>query len=316
MLADLGLVVAGLALLTLSADRFVVSAARLSRLWGLSPILIGAVVVGLGTSLPEMLVSGLAAADPGGLDLALGNVVGSNIANLTLVLGISTLISPMAGQRRIIRREGMAMLVGSAALTGLAWNGDLLFLEGAILAAGMVVALGLLYRWSLIDAADGELDAGFEDPTDGQVIRPNREVLLGIGALALTLLGARLLVDGAKGVAGGLGVSGGLIGLTLVAVGTSLPELATGIAAARRHENDLVLGNVLGSNLFNALAVGGVSAMIGNGQLEADFRGSLLAMLVISAVAGLLSSTQNRLQRWEGALLLAAYPVAIVLARV
>jgi cation:H+ antiporter len=316
MLFDLGFVVAGLALLTLSADRFVVSAARLSRFWGLSPILIGAVVVGLGTSLPEMLVSGLAAAEPGGLDLALGNVVGSNIANLTLVLGISTLISPMVGQRRIIRREGMAMFAGSVLLAGLAWNGDLLFVEGAVLAAGMIVALILLYRWSLVDAANGELDAEFEEPGDGRPVRPGIEVAVGIGTLALTLMGARLLVDGAQGVAGTLGISGGLIGLTLVAVGTSLPELATGIAAARRHENDLVVGNVLGSNLFNALAVGGVSGMIGNGLFDADFRLSLVAMLVISVVAGVLAFTRNRLERWEGALLLAAYPVAIAVAGV
>lgn len=316
MLLDLGFVVAGLALLTFSADRFVVSAARLSRFWGLSPILIGAVVVGLGTSLPEMLVSGLAAAEPGGLDLALGNVVGSNIANLTLVLGISTLVSPMVGQRRIIRREGVAMLAGSGLLAALAWNGDLIFAEGAVLAGGMIVALILLYRWSLVDAANGQLEVEFEELGDGRPIRPGVEVVVGIGALALTLVGARLLVDGAQGVAGALGISGGLIGLTLVAVGTSLPELATGIAAARRHENDLVVGNVLGSNLFNALAVGGVSGMIGNGLFDADFRLSLVAMLAISAVAGVLTFTRNRLERWEGALLLAAYPVAIAVAGV
>ena len=315
MALDVLRVLAGLALLTFAADRLVVAAARLSRRYGLSPILIGAVVVGLGTSLPEMLVSGFAAADPGGLDLALGNIVGSNIANLTLILGVSMLISPMGRQIRIIRREGSATLSGSVLLTALAWGGTLTRVNGIVLLVAFTIALLLIYRWSVADGTD--LIAGEVDEMLGaEPVVVGREVGFGVGSLALTLLGAQLLVDGAERIAVDLGVSGGLIGLTLVALGTSLPELATAIAAARRKENDLVIGNLLGSNLFNALAVGGVASVVGNGALEADFRVALMSMLVVTLLAGLMAATDERFQRWEGALLLAVYPVALTIAGV
>lgn len=315
MTLDILRVLAGLALLTFAADRLVVSAARLSRLWGLSPILIGAVIVGLGTSLPEMLVSGIAAADPGGVDLALGNIVGSNIANLTLILGVTMLISPMGSQMRVIRREGMLTLGGSVLLTVLVWQGTLVRWNGILLLVLFAGVLYTLYRWSVADGGNqiaGEVDEmlGEEEVSQG------REIAFGIGSLALTLLGAQLLVDGATGVADTLGISGGLIGLTLVALGTSLPELATAVAAARRHENDLVIGNLLGSNLFNAMAVGGVAAIVGNTALTADFRVALVSMLVVTVAAGIMAATHERFQRWEGAVLLIAYPAALAIAGV
>lgn len=302
-------VVGGLVLLTFAADRLVLAAARLSRLSGLSPVLIGAVVVGLGTSLPEMLVSGLAAAEPDGMDLALGNIVGSNVANIALVLGLSVVLSPIVGQGRILRREGGLMLIGMAMLAWSTWDGGLSLGEGVGLGLGLLVALALLVVWSRQDGADIDLDeiGRTED------IRPGTEVLFGVGSLGVTLLGAQLLVTGAEEVALQLGVSEALIGLTLVAVGTSLPELATALAAARRGENDLVLGNVLGSNLFNALGVGGVAGIVGNGTFTADFRPSLIAMMAIALLAGLLAVIGNRLDRWQGAVLIACYPVLLLL---
>jgi cation:H+ antiporter len=302
-------VVGGLVLLTFAADRLVLAAARLSKRWGVSPILIGAVVVGLGTSLPEMLVSGLAAADPGGLDLAMGNIIGSNVANISLVLGLSVVLSPIRGQGRILRREGVLMLIGLVAMTALAWDGALTAGDGALLAVGLALALALLVVWSRLDGADIDLAEIGRD----EDIRPGVEAIFGLGSLGLTLLGAQLLVTGATEVARGLGVSQALIGLTLVAVGTSLPELATALAAARRNENDLVLGNVLGSNLFNALGVGGVAGIVGDRAFPTNFNSSMLVMIGVAVLAGILATIGNRLDRWQGAVLLATYPVVLFL---
>jgi cation:H+ antiporter len=302
-------VVGGLVLLTFAADRLVLAAARLSKRWGVSPILIGAVVVGLGTSLPEMLVSGLAAADPGGLDLAMGNIIGSNVANISLVLGLSVVLSPIRGQGRILRREGVLMLIGLVAMTALAWDGALTAGDGALLAVGLALALALLVVWSRLDGADIDLAEIGRD----EDIRPGVEAIFGLGSLGLTLLGAQLLVTGATEVARGLGVSQALIGLTLVAVGTSLPELATALAAARRNENDLVLGNVLGSNLFNALGVGGVAGIVGDRAFPTNFNSSMLLMIGVAVLAGVLATIGNRLDRWQGAVLLATYPVVLFL---
>lgn len=308
-LIAVGQVVGGLILLTFAADRLVLAAARLSRRSGLSPILIGAVVVGLGTSLPEMLVSGLAASEPNGMDLALGNIVGSNIANIALVLGVSVMLSPIIGQGVVLRREGVLMMVGMAALTVLAWDGVLSLGDGVALGVGLLVALTLLVVWSQRNGADIDLEEIGRD----EDIRPGVEALFGLGSLGLTLLGAQLLVTGAHEVAASLGVSEAVIGLTLVAVGTSLPELATALAAARRRENDLVLGNVLGSNLFNALGVGAVAGIVGNGALQTDFGPSLLVMLGVAVLAGALATVGNRLDRWQGAVLLVCYPVVLFL---
>jgi cation:H+ antiporter len=300
-------VVGGLVLLTFAADRLVLSAARLSKRWGMSPILIGAIIVGLGTSLPEMLVSGVAAAEPDGLDLAVGNIVGSNVANIALVLGLTVVIRPIVGQGRILKREGGLMLIALIGFTALAWDGNLSRFDGVVLAIGLVGALALLVLWSQQDGADIKLDAIGRE----QDIRPGIEILFGVGSLGLTLLGAQLLVTGATTVAIALGISEALIGLTLVAIGTSLPELATALAAARRNENDLVLGNVLGSNLFNALGVGGVAGVIGDGAMTANFNPSFLLMIGVAALAGILATIGNRLDRWQGAILLATYPVVL-----
>lgn len=304
-------VLAGLALLTFAADRLVVAAARLSRAWGLSPILIGAVVVGLGTSLPEMLVSGVAAGREGGLDLALGNIVGSNVANLSLVLGTSVLLAPIVGQRLVLKREGALMLLGSLLLTALAWNNALSLAEGTILGIGLLAALSLMVYWSRV-GANGEVAAEVDEMVGTESFRPGVESVILIGSLGMTLLGAQLLVTGAEEVAVALGVSEAVIGLTLVAVGTSLPELATALAAARRRENDIVLGNVLGSNLFNALGVGGVAGIVGNGAFIEDFRGPLVTMIGVSVLAGVLAITGNRLDRWQGGVLLISYPLVLI----
>lgn len=309
MWLDVLSVLGGLALLTVAADRLVVSAARLGKALGLSAVLIGAVVVGLGTSLPEMLVSGIAAARPGGLDLALGNIVGSNVANLALVLGVSVLISPIHKPRMLFRREGALVLISSAVLAVFTFNGALGWLEGVVLGTGLIAALGLMVFWG----SRRELDPGVEDLVGREEINTAKESLFGVGSLLVTLVGARLLVLGAESVARTLGVSEALIGLTLVAIGTSLPELATAIAAARRNENDLVIGNLLGSNLFNALGVGAVAGIVGGGPLIADFRGPVSVMVAVTVLTGILAFTgDDILHRREGAILLLTYPLVLV----
>lgn len=310
MLLDVAALVLGLIFLTVAADRLVVAAVRLARVGGISPVLIGAVVIGFGTSLPEMLVSGFAAAGPAGMDLALGNIVGSNIANVTLVLGLSIVIAPIGGQRGIIRREGLLMLAGSVLLAALATDGTLALSDGIVLASGMAVALVLLVSWGR--QGDTVVAAEVDEMAGGPISVP-REATAGIASLLVTLAGAQLLLRGAEGIAELLGLSDAVIGITLVAIGTSLPELATAVAAARRRENDLILGNVIGSNLFNALGVGGLASIIGGGPVSPTFETSLVVMLVVAAVAGIAALTGDHLTRLEGGGLLVGYAALLPL---
>lgn len=311
MTSDILFVLAGLTLLTFAADRLVVAAARLASRFGLSTVLIGAVVVGLGTSLPEMLVSGLAAASPDGLDFALGNIVGSNIANLALVLGVSAMISPIVRQPVTIKREGGLMLVGSLLLTGLAFDNRLTRTEGIILAFGLFVSLALIVSWSRKGELPG-VGSEVDELVDSVDINAGRETMLAIASLVLTLLGAEFLVRGARGIAESMGISDAVISLTLVAIGTSLPELATGVAAARRGENDLILGNVLGSNLFNALGVGGVAGIIGDSVTQTSFRRPLLTMMAVTVFTGALALWTRALGRRAGLVLLVSYPLILL----
>jgi cation:H+ antiporter len=312
MIVPIAMVLGGLVLLSVSADRFVVAAARLSRLWGLSPILIGALVVGMGTSAPELLVSVLAAST-GEIDLALGNVIGSNVANVTLVLGVTAVLAPVSGELRVLRREGVLMLVAVVAFAAALFDLQLLRWEGLALAASMLAAAYLVVRWGRRDKARGLPLHSLEDD-ESEPVKWASEILWGVVALAATLLGAELLVDGAVTLSDALGIASAFVGLTLVAVGTSLPELATSIAAIRRKEGELVVGNVLGSNLFNALAVGGMSGAISPGGVAPSLGPASWAMVGAAAVAGLLAYTGRTLVRWEGIVLLLGFGVFVYLS--
>lgn len=316
MTLALALLVGGLVLLTFSADRLVVSAVALSRKSGLSPILIGAVVVGLGTSAPELSVSVSAALD-NDLGLAVGNVVGSNIANVTLVIGAAALVSPLRSQVLVLRREGVLMFLSVSLLGWFLLDQELVRWEGLTLLGGLVVALWLLVRW----ARGGHVDESIADPQLEELEGEERptwfHIVAGLVSLGLTLLGAELLVSGASDLAEELGMSSTLIGLLLVAVGTSLPELATALASARRRESDLVIGNIVGSNLFNSLAVAGSAAVVGPATLDSDLlTPAVVAMVGVAAAAGLFSLTGGRVVRWEGALLLVAFATYAVLISV
>lgn len=306
MVIALALTIGGLVVLPLAADRFVVAASRISRVLGLSPILVGALLVGFGTSLPEIVVSGLAAArgDP---DFAVANVIGSNIANIALVLGVAALIRAIGTSRSLIRREGSLVLIVTILYVALHINGDIERWEGVVLLVVLALSLGLLIRWSGSSLMEDDEDLG-------PFVTVRRELVVGVAAMVLTVAAATSLVEGAERLADELGIQSAFIAATLVAVGTSLPELATAVAAVRRHEADLVLGNVLGSNLFNALAVGGIAGLIGPGVLDPGFVPLLWLMLAITAFAGLLVGTGGKLDRWEGALLVVAFGAFVVVA--
>lgn len=307
MLISFLYVAVGLILLMGASDRFVESAVRLARTLGVSIVLIGALIVGLGTSIPELLVSAIASVD-GKVDVAMANVIGSNVANVTLVLGTAAVAAPIMSRTRILRREGLLMFFAVSSLAGVLWDGQVSRVEGAGLLVGMVITLVLLIRWSSTDV-DGiiELEEGQEAHS------VPGELLIGLAALAITVFAARLLLDGALDLGERFGLGEAFLGV-LLGIGTSLPELATTMAAVRRHESDLVIGNVLGSNLFNSFAVAGTAAVVGPGMLVDLARPSLVIMIGVVALAGWLAWHDQKVTRNEGFVLLAVFLVFTALS--
>lgn len=253
-------ILAGLALLVWSADRFVEGSAAAAGHFGMPPLLIGMVVVGFGTSAPEMVVSALAATQ-GNPGLALGNAYGSNITNIALILGITAVIAPIAVHSQVMRKELPILALVTLAAAWLLFDGELSRLD----AAGLLVLFALLLGWSIWsgmrktnDTFATEMDA--ELTAHAMPIR--KAVVWLLVGLVLLIISSRILVWGAVDLATRFGVSDLVIGLTIVAIGTSLPELASSVIAARKGEHDLALGNILGSNLFNTLAVVGIAGSI------------------------------------------------------
>jgi cation:H+ antiporter len=290
----------------------VIGAARVAAALRLSTVVIGAVVIGFGTSAPEMVVSGLAAAQ-GSLDIAVGNVIGSNVANLSLVLGTAALVTPLAVASPTMRREAPLSLAAVVLFAVLVQDG-LTRGEGILLLVALAGSLG----WILLRSAgedDPELSVEVEEYLDSEHHRTPVEVWRTIGGLLGTLVAAQVLVLSATTIASELGLGEGFVGLTIVAIGTSLPELATSLQAARKDETDLILGNLLGSNLFNALAVGGLAALAGPGALtDPNLAGiGVVLMLVICGGATLAMVSGRRIVRWEGAALLIAYIAGVPL---
>lgn len=299
-------VLLGLILLMGASDRFVESAVRLARTLGVSIVLIGALIVGLGTSLPELLVSAIASID-GKIDVAMANVTGSNVANVTLVLGAAAMAAPIMSRTLILRREGVLMFMAVLGLTAVLWDGQVYRWEGGLLLLGMAVTLVLLIRWSATDP-----DGTIELEEDEKHSVPG-ELLIGLAALAVTIFAARLLLNGALDLGDRFGLDEAFLGVML-GVGTSLPELATTLAAVRRHESDLVIGNVLGSNLFNSLAVAGAAAVVGPGPLIDLARPALLVMVGVVAIAGGFAWNDRKIVRREGVILLVIFLVFAVLS--
>jgi cation:H+ antiporter len=307
MIVQVLLVVVGLVLLTWAADHLVLGSSRLGRQMRVSPVVIGVVVIGLGTSTPEFLVSGLAAAR-GDIGLAVGNIVGSNILNLSLLLGVAALIAPVPVAASAIRRE-IPLAVAAVSLFGLLALAGLDSRGATMLAVACAAALWLLIRWARSGQPKPHLADEVRERTGSPPPRLRwwLEPLRALLGLTGVLVGAQMLVVGASAAAAALGVSQAVIGVTLVAVGTSLPELVTTVQAQRRGESDLVVGNLFGSNLFNSLAGG---AVIGFADSTGPARGAtpLVAAMVSGALlAGALLLRGQRLTRLHGVLLGATY---------
>lgn len=272
-------VVAGVVLLAWAADQFVLGAARVALLRDLPPIAVGVLIIGFGTSAPELLVSGLAAAD-GEAEVAIGNVVGSNIANLSMLLGIGAVIVPILVVSRTVKREApitvLAMVAFAVALQG----GGISAVEGVVLLGALALALWMVTRGGDADPLGPEA----EQLADAEHHSLRTEMVRTAIGLAGTIGGAQVLLWGALEVADRAGLGAGFVGATLVAIGTSLPELVTVIQSARRRETDLIVGNLLGSNMFNALGVGGLVGVIGATGID-DASLTVLAPALATAVA-------------------------------
>ncbi len=304
MLVDLLLLVAGLVLLTGGASALVRGAAALALRLGLTPLVIGLTVVAFGTSAPELVVSVQAALNDSG-GIAVGNIVGSNIANIGLILALAALIRPLAIDRLLLKRDVPLMIVASALAAALLWDGRLGRAEGTVLVAGLLAYLVWSIRASRKEtAAAAALLDGVPERADGPAWRDALFVVVGLAAL---VVGADWLVASAVSLATAAGVSNAVIGLTVVAVGTSLPEMATSVVAALRGESEIAAGNVVGSNLFNLLGILGAAALVRPLHAPGLQHMDVLVMGAFAVALVPLMLTGRKLVRWEGGLLLAGY---------
>lgn len=298
--------IVGLALLVAGAEFLVRGSASLALRLGIQPLVIGLTIVALGTSSPELLVSVKAALQnsPG---LSLGNVIGSNICNIALILGIAAVIRPIEVHRQLLRLDIPVMVVSSIVLCLFLLNGILERWEGALLFAALLAYVG----YSIIKARQMRAALETFDTTHGDIEIESRRPLtlfaLIAGGLTLLLIGANLFVDGAIALAEMLGVSKAVIGLTIVALGTSLPELATSVVASVKKEGDISAGNVIGSNIFNLLCILGITALIQPLLSDAITTIDLLTMLGVACLTLPLLRTGFTLSRIEGAFLLLIY---------
>jgi len=302
-------VAVGLAALVWSADRFLEGAAAVARRFGVSPLLIGMVIVGFGTSAPEMVVSAIAASQ-GNPGIALGNAYGSNITNIALILGLTALIRPIPVNSGVLRKE----LPILAAITALA---AYQLCDGALSRSDAWVLLAVfavLMAWTIWHGSRDKSDAfatEMEHELESHALAPRRAAFWLAVGLVVLIASSRLMVWGAVEIARGFGVSDLIIGLTIVAIGTSLPELASSLVATRRGEHDIALGNVLGSNLFNTLAVVGIAGAIHPLAVPPEMLSRdilVMAVLTLSLfVIGYGFRGPGRINRAEGAGLLACY---------
>jgi len=304
-------IIIGIVLLVISADKFVEGAAAAAKRLGLPPLLIGMLVIGFGSSMPEMVISGLSASQ-GNPGLALGNAFGSNITNIALILGLTAVISPINVASSVLKRELPLLTLVTAAAAGLLYFDGRLGRTDGWLLIGMFVVIMI---WSI--------KAGMKDNGDtlattveNELQTPmsmTRALIYVVVGLTVLVISSRILVWGGVEIARSLGISDLIIGLTIVAVGTSLPELASSIAAVRKNEHDLALGNVIGSNLFNTSIVLGITGTIAPSALDAGILTRDLPVLIILTLAlfamgyAFQRSKNGVITRLEGGLLLLAY---------
>ncbi len=299
----------GIVLLVLGADRFVVGAGATARNLGVTPIMIGLTVVAFSTSAPEIFVS-IVAASQGNTELAIGNALGSNIANIGLVLGATALVRPLVVRSDTVRREIPVLLAVTLFTLTLFHDQALSRLDGVILMAGLVLVMSWIVGLGIRSPASDPILQEFEAEIRSDLNMAQATTWLGVG-LAIMLVGSIILVSGAHEVAVGLGVSDMIIGLTMVAIGTSLPELAVSIVSAIRGEYDLAIGNIIGSNIFNLLAVLGIAGIIHETSVIREVL-LLHFPVMIGFTLALFAMTYNftgseRINRLEGVALLTAF---------
>ncbi len=316
--------VVGLIALVTGAELLVRGASKLALSFGISPLVVGLTVVAIGTSAPEMAVS-VQSSWSGRVDIALGNVVGSNIFNVLVILGLSALITPLVVHQQVIRQEVPIMIGVSMLLWTLALDGGISRWEGMLLAGLVVGYTVLVIRQSRRETAsvqaevEAEYDLAFDGTSKDWDSHWGIQVLLILAGLALLVTGAQWLVEAAVGFARQLGVSELIIGLTIVAAGTSLPEVATSVMAAIRGERDIAVGNVVGSNIFNILAVLGFSASVAPSDLgvaPAMLAFDIPVMAAVAVACLPVFFNGSCITRWEGAqllLLYVAYTVYLIL---
>jgi cation:H+ antiporter len=298
----------GLVLLVVGAEALVRGSVTLARRIGVSSLLIGLTLVGFGTSTPELVasVTGALRGSPG---IAVGNVVGSNICNVLLILGVGALIYPLATTRRAFARDGPVLLGASLLLLAVTWHGSLSRLVGAIFIVMLAAYIVYTYRTEKMHPnASGALHSAEAEQFSVSAMSSPLAALMALGGIGVLVFGATLLVDGAIQVARDYGISETIIGLTVVAVGTSLPELATSAVAAFRREADVAIGNVVGSNIYNILGILGVTALVQPIAMPPEIMAvDIWVMLAAAIVLVVFALSGLRINRWEGGLLLAGY---------
>jgi cation:H+ antiporter len=305
------LFIAGIVLLISGAELLVRGASRLAVTMGITPLVVGLTVVAFGTGSPELAV-GIQASMAGQADITIGNVVGSNIFNVLLILGLSALVAPLVVSQQLVRLDVPIMIVVSFALLLMSLDGVIDRGDGAVLIAASVLYTYMLVRISRRETAavhEAYKQAYGSAPPRSHRNLPMQAILVLLG-LALLVVGARWLVDGAVAIASALGVSELIIGLTIIAAGTSLPEVATSIVAGLRGERDIAVGNVVGSNLFNILVVIGVTAVVSPNGLAvapAAINFDIPVMIAAAVLCMPIFFVDYRIGRWEGALFLSYY---------
>ena len=303
MLLDIVFIVVGVALVLYGADRLTEGASALARRMNIPEIIIGLTIVAAGTSAPELFVS-MVSALKGTPDLAVGNVVGSNTMNAMLIVGCAAMVAPMTISRSTVKKDIPFSVGASVLLLLLAMNSFLGRWDGIVLLVGFAVFMA----YTLSQAKKGQA----EDAGEVKAANPWMSATWVVVGLAMLVAGSNLFVDAASSVAGALGVSEGVIGLTVVAGGTSLPELATSVVAARKGQSAIAIGNVIGSNVFNILLILGLTATISPLAITGITTVDMAVMLLSVALVWLFSFTKFTVERWEGALLVGGYLVYLI----
>ena len=298
MIFDILFIILGVAMVLYGADRLTEGASALARRMNVPEIIIGLTIVAAGTSAPELFVS-LVSVLKGTPDMAVGNVVGSNTMNCMLIVGCAAMVAPMTISRSTVKKDIPFSVGASVLLMLIALDSFLGHIDGIVLLAGFAAFMA----YTLRQAKKGQT----EPVSEGKPQRPMVSALYLIGGLAMLIVGSNLFVDAASNVAYSLGVSEGVVGLTIVAGGTSLPELATSVVAARKGQSAIAIGNVIGSNVFNILLILGLSATIYPMQIEGITTIDMAVMLVSVTLVWLFSYTRFTVERWEGALLVGGY---------